>query len=278
MARIIGCKMLNARAQICGTTALVRGCSSGAGGSLPSKDDVYEFLTSILLMILGPCPSSPPPTRVDQPLNLAAFIHLLNHLHSQVQLPAHWVADYLNMLLEDRLETRVTAFDQTLPIPVGSLRRRSEVYKVNLGPWRCDLRLAVSDLAPLLKFPRPLDPMVDLLLSLPQFVFAFKAKVIPTHASGNIRASAFVPVVALAFYRPYSFSQKSIASVLRNQSLVQILSYSEEQMKQFGQLQILLSQTHVRLLGAECEVGWRMGGDWKTRMLVEEWVMVAFSD
>lgn len=47
-------------------------------------------------------------------------------------------------------------------------------------------------------------------------------------------------------------------------------------MKQFGKLQILLSQTRVRLMGMECEAEWRMGRDWYTLMSVEEWEMVAF--
>ncbi|KAH6899382.1 hypothetical protein BKA70DRAFT_1314259 [Coprinopsis sp. MPI-PUGE-AT-0042] len=257
LPKFLGYKILNPKGSP-HTQIAVRSCPRQPGAELGvSKSRLYDWLSDILIAILGPCETQRP-YRVDQPNNLGVFVHLLVHLHNHVGVPSHWLSDYVAFLINDSLFTTSVAHAGPLPLPPSHSRnRKSKATRLNFDPWRMDLQMMISDLAPLISFPLPVDAPADFVLPLDDVVM-LQGIVKPTYqdyASGM--RSVYNMVAALAFFKFAKTNQK-IDNILKGQGF-----------------QIVLSPMRVSLLEG-FDVEWKMAKSWYATMRKENWEMVVF--
>ncbi|KAH6889592.1 hypothetical protein BKA70DRAFT_1329294 [Coprinopsis sp. MPI-PUGE-AT-0042] len=257
LPKFLGYKILNPKGSP-HTQIAVRSCPRQPGAELGvSKSRLYDWLSDILIAILGPCETQRP-YRVDQPNNLGVFVHLLVHLHNHVGVPSHWLSDYVAFLINDSLFTTSVAHAGPLPIPPSHSRnRKSKATRLNFDPWRMDLQMMISHLVPLISFPLPVDAPADFVLPLDDVV-TLQGIVKPTYqdyASGM--RSVYNMVAALAFFKFAKTNQK-IDNILKGQGF-----------------QIVLSPMRVSLLEG-FDVEWKMAKSWYATMRKENWEMVVF--
>jgi hypothetical protein len=284
MERFFGCKIVNPQ-DTPREDMLVQFPLSHASKEPPQKDHLYTWLTRILLLILGPCPPARGSTRTDQPLTPAALIRLLIYLHEYVGVPAHWLSDYLSLLVNDTLVTRTRPYPGILPIPLSySDGTPSTTYRVNLEPWKMELRMAISELAPIIPFALPVDFFPK------GYLLRMKEGVVTLRASGLVvnpdatESLTHTPIVGLAFYKFENGRRGGgVGAVLEGRGLATLLTLhapgkeNEQQRERYKgmKLQIVLSTTRVSLLKKR-EVEWRMEREMYEVMLREGWEMVVF--
>ncbi|CAA7262627.1 unnamed protein product [Cyclocybe aegerita] len=126
--------------------------------NLATKKQLHSWLSQVLLTTFINGKPPPPPLRVEVPNNLAAFIHLLNHLH-RVGYPGHWLGDFLQACLEDKLATDAVPYTESLRTPpserigahgevAGNLTER----RVRVGAWRAEFESILARVSLALPF------------------------------------------------------------------------------------------------------------------------------
>ncbi|KZV73536.1 hypothetical protein PENSPDRAFT_648881 [Peniophora sp. CONT] len=127
--------------------------------TLPPREDVVRWLTRILLNILWAGDLTMKQDcmfghGVRHMMNLNAYVGLLLYL-PKLGYPAHWVSDFLQVLLSDKLSSDVDIFVGPLPIPTSYSKKRVPMRKLYLAPWITELRTVLAHAAPFAPFPLP---------------------------------------------------------------------------------------------------------------------------
>ncbi|KAG2023880.1 hypothetical protein CC2G_001486 [Coprinopsis cinerea AmutBmut pab1-1] len=257
---------------------------------LPSKDELNTWLSHLLLTIVKPAYTNVMPCRIDQPNNLAAFVHVLIYLNTVVGVPGHWLAEFLALVLDNRLATTAKPYCGFLPVPIDHEQdKRTKPERVNLEFWRSDLRLVLSDLKPLIQFPiRHILP--DNFFLRKDDIVHLKTRI--TENQGVFMPfphTPFVSAIAFAFYKLQN--NANIESVVKESSLTKVFEMSPDQVKKtIGSVQIMLSNGRVDVVQEEYYswlqrgkrlvppsfVSWRMAREDYERMCREKWEMVLY--
>ncbi|EFI28567.1 hypothetical protein CC1G_13594 [Coprinopsis cinerea okayama7 len=295
LQRFLGCRHMQPTAEFSAwrDLALVADMDGARDASaLPSKAELHAWLSHLLLSTVKPAHALGAPRRVDQPNNLAAFVHLLIYLHEHMAFPAHWLADFVAAVFDNCLVTAKKPYCGFLPIPLSHAKDvKAKPEKVNLEFWKSDLRLVFSDLHPLVRFPiRHILPddrvlqdadMVHLKTRVTENIGAY---IPPPHSD-----MSFVNAIGLAFYKLRK--NASIKSILAERGLLKALNMSKEEVERtMGSVQIMLSEGYIDVIEDECKtwrwedkrlmppafINWRMAKEDYEKMRREKWEMVLY--
>ncbi|KAG2023894.1 hypothetical protein CC2G_001500 [Coprinopsis cinerea AmutBmut pab1-1] len=294
LRQFLGCRHVDSMSQgsVWGWIALVADTDKMLKVSArPSQAELHDWLALLLLSTVKSAHSERGSYRVDQPNNLAVVVHLLIYLHDFMGIPGGWLADFVGAVSENRLVTAARPYCGFLPIPVSHAKnRKPRAEKVNLRPWLNDFQLALSDLAPLIRFPIHHIIPENFILE-PKDIVHIKTRVmdrgafIPPYFGDHVLR----PVLGFAFYKLNK--GVDIAAVLKDEGLMKVIQSGEEEVaKKFGGLQIMLSQGNVEVIEDECRdwergdprlfppsfVSWRMARAEYERMRSEGWKMMLY--
>ncbi|OCH87485.1 hypothetical protein OBBRIDRAFT_837319 [Obba rivulosa] len=244
---------------------------------LASHEELFTWLTRVLLCTILPGQSRRPPQNVRMPHNLVAFTGLLMHLHT-VGFPGHWLSEYLKMVLSGSMVTDVAPYKGLFPIPVSEVGRRVKARKIRLDPWVLDFENVIAAASASLPFPLPTTATFS---SEASDLVTLEASVKPAHPhrdSGSYMDMLFgfglgeqgdagpsLPVIHLLFFKgPYT-GERLLAS------LDAVLEGKAEPAP--GHILVLTSPEAV-----DCKnsVRWRMSERRMVQMQEEEWNMLAF--
>jgi len=237
---------------------------------LASKAQLHRWLSHILLCIL--CNGIPlsPPKRVDLPNNLNSFFGLLVHL-SKVGFPSHWLGDFVQMVLSDRLVTVVKPYLGRLPIPPSEKLNVNAARRIHLDAWRAELEVILATVGPALPF------FVEIPKEYPTFdeIRTYKAAVQPIDLQQHPYfrywaplSSPFVMTVGLLFYEP---NQDFGAEDFAHQ--VSMILEGEPDISA-AQKQIMLGADNIDL--RKGEIRWKMSRMWYEKMKKEGWKVATY--
>lgn len=127
--------------------------------TLPPREDVVRWLTRVLLNILWAGDLTMKQDcmighGVRQMMNTNAYVGLLLYL-PKLGYPAHWISDFLQAVLSDKLSSDVEIFVGPLPIPTSYSKKRVTMRRLYLAPWITELRAILTHAAPFAPFPLP---------------------------------------------------------------------------------------------------------------------------
>ncbi|KAH6913713.1 hypothetical protein BKA70DRAFT_1181424 [Coprinopsis sp. MPI-PUGE-AT-0042] len=278
LPQFLGCKHLHPNELEWADSALVP-TGPPSLSQRPSKAAIHLWLSDVLLQIVKPSRTPETPCRVDQPNNLAAFVHLLIYLHQHIGVPAHWMTEYLSMIINNKLDTTAIYHRGLLPITVAHEKRRLVIpRRVNLLPWLEDLRLAISNLDALIPFPLPIDTPDDYILRENDLV-TLEASVGPHRYlfDYDIAGSPFIATLGMAFYkllpRQRSNPDYAIESIVQHDGIVNLLeSVASSTASEFGQIHISMTALSSEILQKN-RISWRTSRVLYRKMVDQGWKM-----
>jgi hypothetical protein len=111
---------------------------------LATRDELYHWLSRILLHIIAQAQPKPIPSRPRMPNNLVALLHIILHLH-MIGFPAHWLSQFLSDIILDKLYTTAPIYTTgLLPVELSERDRTVKRRKLHLAPWIVDFELILS--------------------------------------------------------------------------------------------------------------------------------------
>jgi len=110
---------------------------------LASREELFRWLTRILLYTIVPGHGGLKNIHVSLPNNLVAFIDLLAYLHG-VGFPGHWLSDFMQTILANDLVTNIAPYLGKWPIPVSDASRQVQQRRVCLSPWLVELETILA--------------------------------------------------------------------------------------------------------------------------------------
>jgi len=119
---------------------------------LAGRQELYHWLTRILLYTIVPPQPRPDLLRPRLPNNLTAFLNILFHLHS-IGYPGHWLSQFLSDVVTDQLYSTAVPYLGKTIIPLSEHGRTAAKRKLHLNPWLPDFELLVSSAYEALPFP-----------------------------------------------------------------------------------------------------------------------------
>lgn len=235
---------------------------------LATKQELHTWLAHLLLCTI--CNGKPrmPPSRIDLPNNTNAFLHVLVQL-LRVGFPAHWIGDFVQSMLSNRVVTTVQPYLGLTPIPMSESNNRKPSRKVNLEPWQAEFEVMLASTLPALPFA------VSLPRDYPAFsdIRTFQARTervdLTRHSKAytwKVLVSGYTKAIGLMFYK-----RTSGVSV---EDLVNSIPSMIEGKSKHSDVQILLAQESVDL--RKGEVSWKMSRQRYERMNSEGWFMAAY--
>ncbi|KAF8333035.1 uncharacterized protein EI90DRAFT_617795 [Cantharellus anzutake] len=146
-------------------------------------------------------------TRVMEPLNIHAFLLFVKRL-ADIGYPAHWLADVIERILEDRAVTDAVPATEN-PVPLRKLREQHPGTKIFLGPYLDEIRTATTLWALLLPFT-VCSPCMLSICDIGAFQITFSSVYPDMIILGSERVNALAlrlakssaSVPALSFFRP----------------------------------------------------------------------------
>ena len=218
--------------------------------------------------------------RVRSPNNMVAFVNLLVHLCG-LGFPAHWISDYVQSMLTDKVVTRAIPA-RGLPIPVSDIHssQQGADRKLRLGPWTAELETISVSVRKGLPFfvSLPMDDGIMVASEL-EDIGKFEAKVrsfMELRLMQNI-FSPFDPVTNLLFWKPSPLSGRN-EQALKKEGEKIIEQEVDGVLSRGGQLSSKWKAKFF-VLTAHKSVSWRMAKKRVERMRKEGWVvMVVTSD
>lgn len=237
---------------------------------LASKAQLHRWLSHILLCIL--CNGIPlsPPKRVDLPNNLNSFFRLLVHL-SKVGFPSHWLGEFVQMMLFDRLVAVVKPYLGRLPIPPSEKVNINAARRIHLDAWRAELEVILATVGPALPFfvevPKKY-PTLDEIRTYRAVVQPINLRQHPYFRYWAPLSSPFVMTVGLLFYEP---NQDFGAEDFAHQ--ISMILEGEPDISA-AQKQIMLGADNIDL--QKGEIQWKMSRMWYEKMKKEGWKIAAY--
>ena len=243
---------------------------------LATREELIRWLNRQLVNILSPGKPHQGMVRVRSPNNLVAFINLLVHL-CDLGFPAHWISDYAQNMLADKVVTRAIPA-RGLPIPINEVQGADR--KLALGPWMAELETILASVQKGLPFfvSLPLDDGI-LVASELEDIGRFETKV---RSFAELRFmqhvySPFDPVANFLFWKPSSSSgrneqalKKEAEKIIEQEVDGVLLGGGRPSSKWSGKFLVLTSQESV---DQDKGVSWRMAKKRVERMRKEGWVM-----
>jgi len=111
---------------------------------LASRRELFAWLSRVLIYSLVPGSSRSSTCPIQLPNNLVAFFALLHHLPS-VGYPSHWLAEFVQTLLDNTFVTDASPYLGRWPIPLSDhLKRLGPMRKVPLHPWMAEIETIVA--------------------------------------------------------------------------------------------------------------------------------------
>lgn len=124
---------------------------------LASREELQAWLCRLLIYTLIQPASTLHMFRVVYPHNMVALVKILQRL-LEVGFPAHWISEFLQQVLNDKLVTNVPPYLGNLPIPPLEVKRTVQNRQVYLGPWLVDLETILAVGFGAVPFPLTLPP------------------------------------------------------------------------------------------------------------------------
>lgn len=126
-------------------------CPLGAD-QLATREEFERWLQRVIMRILSPPPPSPRPGFIVlMSSTLRTFIDLLIHA-KKLGYPSHWISDFLERIVEDKLESQHRPHSSSLPMPVSHIAQIQPRRKMQLSPWMADIEVVVVTAAASLPF------------------------------------------------------------------------------------------------------------------------------
>ncbi|KAF8309535.1 uncharacterized protein EI90DRAFT_3296564 [Cantharellus anzutake] len=175
---------------------------------LLSRQRITRVMYDILFKTLRPVPwDYPVPTHIREPLNIHAFLLFVKRL-ADIGYPAHWLADVIERILEDRAVTDAVPATEN-PVPLRKLREQPPGTKIFLGPYLDEIRTATTLWALLLPFT-VCSPCMLSICDIGAFQITFSSVYPDMIILGSERVNALAlrlakssaSVPALSFFRP----------------------------------------------------------------------------
>ena len=280
MPRFLGCRIINshALADVLSVGRIKPGLGLPIEG-LATREELIGWLNRQLVNILSPGKPHQGVVRVRSPNNLVAFINLLVHL-CDLGFPAHWISDYVQNMLADKVVTRAIP-SRGLPIPINDVQGAAVDRKLMLGPWMAELETILASVRKGLPFfvSLPLDGGIVVASEL-EDIGRFETKV---RSFAELRLmqhlfSPFDPVTNLLFWKPSSLSGRSEQALKKEGEKITeqevdgvLLSGGQPSSKWNGKFLVLTAQESVH---QDQGVSWRMAKKRVERMRKEGWVMM----
>ncbi|KAF9529061.1 hypothetical protein CPB83DRAFT_853145 [Crepidotus variabilis] len=241
-----------------------------ANENLATKPELHFWLARLLLCTLCNGKPAQPPLRVDLPNNIHAFFHALMHLH-RVGFPAHWLGEFVQAMLDDKLVTDAVAYTAGLPVPLSAMfeKKTSGPRKVSLACWNAEIRTILALVGPALPFALILPD--DFPVYTDVTTFRVNKVVFQNHVTNPYLrqlSSPFARTAVLLFY-------KDEKKVTRDTVVTKINSIIEgdSQMKD-AELQMIFAPESIDLNTRE--VTWKMTKQWYRKMKADGWKMTVF--
>ncbi|KAF9526017.1 hypothetical protein CPB83DRAFT_896481 [Crepidotus variabilis] len=238
--------------------------------SLPSREELHDWLGRLFLWLIYPGKPKHRPFLIMISFNLAAFTQLLVELN-HIGYPSHWLADFLQSILHDTLQTNHTIYTGELPRPVSDLNKITRLHQVRLDPWQAELETILASTRHALPFALLLP---EQFASTPQDIGLFKAEPNPNMVFSNSSGLAQSdPVVYLLFYKSGAdFNGEGIDDFL-GKTLPTLLDGNAKKPEP-GSIHIITSVGSVDLKIPE--VRWRMSKARVEKMKQEKWSLVVW--
>jgi len=285
--RFLGCRIINghALADVLSVGHVQPGSPSSIK-DLATREELIRWLNRQLVNTLSPGRPHQGMVRVRSPNNMVAFVNLLVHLCG-LGFPAHWISDYVQNMLADKVATRAIPA-RGLPIPVDDIlsSQQGGDRKLELGPWTAELETILASVRKGLPFfvPLPVDDGMVVASEL-EDIGKFEAKV---RSFVELRLmqhtfSPFDPVTNLLFWKPSPSSGRNEQALKKEgekiieQEVDGVLSRGGQSSSKWkGKFFVLTAQESV---DQDKSVSWRMAKKRVERMRKEGWVvMVVTSD
>ena len=287
--RFLGCRIISSRALVDVLSVGHAKAGPQIGPPLSIKDlagreELIWWLNTQLVNTMSPGKPHQGAVRVRSQNNMVAFVNLLVHL-CELGFPAHWISDYVQNLLADKVVSRATPA-RGLPISIGDVRDPSQRWgaadrKLGLGPWIAELETVLASVRKGLPFfvSLPTDDGIVVASEL-EDIGKFEAKV---KSFAELRLiqhvfSPFDPVTNLVFWKPSPSSGRGYQALkeegekIIEQEVDGVLSGGgRPSPKWSGKFLVLTAQESV---DQDKSVSWRMARKRVERMRMEGWVMM----
>jgi len=281
--RFLGCRIINSHA-LADVLSVGHVQSRSPIKDLATREELIRWLNRQLVNTLSPGGPHYGIVRVKSPNNMVAFVNLLVHLCG-LGFPAHWISDYVQNVLADKVVTRAIPA-RGLPIPVSDIHssQQGADRKLGLGPWIAELETILASVQKGLPFfiSLPMDDGIVVASEL-EDIGKFEAKVRSFMGLRLMQRifSPFDPVANLLFWKPSPSSGRN-EQTLKNegekiikQEVDGVLSsVGQANSKWNGKFFILTAQEN---LDQDKSVSWRMAKKRIERMRNEGWVMMVIT-
>ncbi|KAL0952807.1 hypothetical protein HGRIS_007032 [Hohenbuehelia grisea] len=235
---------------------------------LASRDELQSWLTRLLLYTLLNPVNKPRPDTILLPNTLVAFVELLVQLR-RIGYPAHWLGNFLQVVLDDNLVTDRSIPVGPLPIPLSDRVAKVAARRVRLDGWLAELEaivaLSLHGLPFALQIPKGMASKareIGLWKAPIQHGISYEMRMHPTHD----------PVVSLLFYNPSAlgeFNGRRMITRLHN-----ILD-GNAQTPQAGSFYVYTSQDYVNFDESR-EIRFWMSIERVKKMKREKWMVMVW--
>ena len=286
--RFLGCRIINNRAlgDVL-SVGHVKPSTPMSTEDLATREELTQWLNRQLVNTLSPARPHQGMVRVRSPNNLVAFVNLLVHL-CDLGSPAHWISDYVQNMLEDKLVTRAIPA-KGLPIPVGDIHssQQGADRKIGLGPWMAELEAILASVRKGLPFFVSVSTGECngiVVASEMEDIGTFETKVKSFMGLRFMQQvfSPFDPVTNLLFWKPSPSSGRDEQALRKEgEKIIEkevdgVLSSSagKPSSKWYGKFLVLTAQESMH---QDKSVSWRMAKRRVEKIRKEGWVMMAIT-
>ncbi|KDR73934.1 hypothetical protein GALMADRAFT_250621 [Galerina marginata CBS 339.88] len=240
--------------------------------ALASRENLYAWLSRLLLSLVSPGMSKARPDLIKLPNNLVAFVRLLVELRN-IGYPGHWLSGFMHAVLGGTLEVDHLTYKGSLPRPVSELHQRSPLHRVRLDPWCAELETILVSARHGLPFPVQIPAGASSGANTPDDIGLYKASPAPNHffSSSMFRFPPNDSVIALLFYKNQSELPKRSVDALITDLPVIVDGRADPPA---GTFYVFTAQDYIDL--NKPEVRWRMSKALAAKMKREKWFMVAW--
>lgn len=238
---------------------------------LATRQELIAWLTRVLIITILP-PRPPNPTvvlrgRIRYPNNLAAFFGLLMRLRA-IGYPIHWLSEYLNDIITDKLVTDIVPYYDDVPNgihPSAQEEWQGPCRKVNLDPWQVELETMIALSYEAIPFPITVSRRQE-------DIGTYEAPLSPNEFGPATQMEMFGnhdPVFNLVFYKRGT----KVANMIQRMDLGAMKEIFEMGHGK-GEIYVLTSLDEFGL--KKRIVRWRMGKERVKKMKTEKWVFMTY--